>query len=192
MRGAHRAKGGAGRHRGVTLVELMVALTVLAVLLGVGVPSFARMMAANRMASRTNELVGALNLARMEAVRRGDFVTLRTGGSGGDFSSGWRLFVDAEADGTQDASATLREMTGLTGTTAMKRVTRSGTPGAYSYADSSAADRDYIVFNARGANQGGAAAFFRICDPGQTAVKGRVVQVSPVGRITLDSTAETC
>lgn len=56
--------------QGFTLVELMVALAVAAILLGIGVPSFMNIMERNRAASQTNELLGALQTARSEAVRR--------------------------------------------------------------------------------------------------------------------------
>lgn len=55
---------------GFTLVELMVVLAVLAVLLGVAVPSFQNITNRNRLTAVTNEMVGALQLTRVEAVRR--------------------------------------------------------------------------------------------------------------------------
>lgn len=55
---------------GFTLVELMITVVVMAVVLGVAVPSFAGMMAQNRLVATTNEVVGAVQLARVEAVRR--------------------------------------------------------------------------------------------------------------------------
>lgn len=56
--------------RGFTLVELMVTLAVLAVLIGIAVPSFQNIIARNRLTSITNEMVAALQLTRIEAVRR--------------------------------------------------------------------------------------------------------------------------
>lgn len=56
--------------RGFTLVELMVTLAVLAVLLGIAVPSFQNIINRNRLTAITNEVVGAIQLTRMEAVRR--------------------------------------------------------------------------------------------------------------------------
>jgi hypothetical protein len=50
----------------------------------------------------------------------------------------------------------------------------------------------YLVFNARGGNNAGSAAFFRICDAGNTSLGGRIVQVNTVGRISLDSTTASC
>ena len=67
-------KGSASR--GFTLIELMITVAMLAVLLGIAAPSFARMLASNRMATQTNDFIAALNLARMEAVRRGQSVSI--------------------------------------------------------------------------------------------------------------------
>ncbi|TNF61933.1 MAG: prepilin-type N-terminal cleavage/methylation domain-containing protein, partial [Burkholderiales bacterium] len=61
---------------GFTLIELMVTITVLAVLLGVGVPSFQATIQGNRITTAANDLVAALQYARSEAVRRGVNVTV--------------------------------------------------------------------------------------------------------------------
>lgn len=61
---------------GFTLLELMVAIAILAILLGIGIPSFADAMRRNRVANATNSLTGAIALARSEAVKRGVPVTI--------------------------------------------------------------------------------------------------------------------
>ncbi|GAB3507889.1 GspH/FimT family pseudopilin [Pseudoxanthomonas daejeonensis] len=57
------------RQTGFTLVELMIAVAVLAILLGLALPSFQASMRSNRVATTSNELLGSLSLARTEAIR---------------------------------------------------------------------------------------------------------------------------
>ncbi|WP_130620155.1 GspH/FimT family pseudopilin [Dyella amyloliquefaciens] len=58
------------RVRGFTMVELMITLAVAAILTMIAVPSFSNMINANRLTTATNAMVGALNSARMEAIKR--------------------------------------------------------------------------------------------------------------------------
>lgn len=78
---------------GFTIVELMVAITVLAVLLGIGVPSFRLTLQGNRITTTANDMVAALQFARSEAVRRGVNVTLCSSGDqatcSGTWANGW-------------------------------------------------------------------------------------------------------
>ena len=61
---------------GVTLVELMVTIAVAAILLAVAVPGFRNLIVSNRLTATTNAFVAALNLARIEAIKRNARVTL--------------------------------------------------------------------------------------------------------------------
>ena len=181
--------------RGFTLIELMVTLTVLAIVLSLAAPSFASLLASNRMSTQTNEFIVALNLARSEAVRRGLPVTLLSIDND-NYSKGWTVFPDKNGNGAA-ASATdaddglpIRENSAFGGKVTVKRQTCTGSP--CTYADSTDADRMYMVFSARGAISATSTAYFKICDPSNTSVKGRLVQVGVVGKISLLSTNMTC
>jgi type IV fimbrial biogenesis protein FimT len=54
---------------GFTLLELMFTLAVAAILLMIAIPSFINLILANRLATTTNDMVIAINTARMEAVK---------------------------------------------------------------------------------------------------------------------------
>lgn len=56
--------------RGVTLIELMVAIAVLAILASVAVPSFQRLSAEYRVNSQANVTQAAFQFARSEALKR--------------------------------------------------------------------------------------------------------------------------
>ncbi len=89
-------------HGGFTLVELMVTLSVLAVLLGVGVPSFQATIRGNRITATANDLVAALQFARSEAVRLGVNVTLCPSNNqttcSGAWTDGWVVRGPVAAD----------------------------------------------------------------------------------------------
>ena len=50
------------------MIELIVTLTVAAIVLALAVPSFANMIRSNRLTSSANEMVAMLQVARMAAV----------------------------------------------------------------------------------------------------------------------------
>ncbi|WP_417706967.1 GspH/FimT family pseudopilin [Rheinheimera aquimaris] len=66
----------ANNSEGFTLVELMVAVAVLAIIATVGVPSFNSLLQGNRLASASNQLLSAYHSARSEAIKRSQNVSL--------------------------------------------------------------------------------------------------------------------
>jgi|GEM_PF-630346 len=87
------------RERGLTLLELLITLTILAILLAIGVPVFSRQIHNSRLAANTEELRSAIQLARATAVSRNQRVTLRNSGS---WESGWQAFADDNNNGALD------------------------------------------------------------------------------------------
>lgn len=100
---------------GFTILELLIAIAVLAIVVGIGVPSFTDAIRRNRLTSQTNSLLGGLAIARSEAVKRGTPVTIcpanaTQDGCAGDVqwaATGWIVFSDGEGTlGVIDADAT--------------------------------------------------------------------------------------
>ena len=87
---------------GVTLIELLVAMSILTILLAVGVPSFSQFNTNSRLSSFANTLLSHMSLARSEAIKRNARVALckspdnSTCASSGDWSQGWIVFVDLD------------------------------------------------------------------------------------------------
>ncbi|MEA5124596.1 GspH/FimT family pseudopilin [Xanthomonas floridensis] len=89
------------RSAGFTLVELMIAIVVLAILLTIAFPSFRGVIRSNRVASSTNETIGLLSLARSEAIRnrRGGGVCGSASGAACDNNWGAGMLAWADTDG---------------------------------------------------------------------------------------------
>lgn len=95
---------------GLTLIELMITLSVMALVVSVSTPSFRQVIQENRMATQLNEFVADFNLARSEALKRGTSVTLCKRNEVGNACSttaawigGWIVFVDPDNDGVIDS-----------------------------------------------------------------------------------------
>lgn len=89
---------------GFTLIELMIVLAILSVLLFVAVPNFDSVMADSEVDKARYNLATGLALARTEAVKRGEDVTVchgTTGTCGTGTGSvnwtnlGWKVVVDS-------------------------------------------------------------------------------------------------
>ena len=163
--------------RGLTLIELLVALAVLAALLAVAVPGLGAFIADGRVAGAVNGLVGSLALARTEAVRRGRKVVLCPSGDGlacdppGAYrwDTGWLVFADLDGDRERDpAEPVLRRGGPIQG------VRLESSPG-----------RTRIVFRPLGTS-GGSNASFTFCP--EEAAPPRVVCLSNTGRARLSAT----
>jgi type IV fimbrial biogenesis protein FimT len=110
------------RQTGFTLTELMVVTAIVAILLGIGVPSYRYVTNSYRMSAEVNGLLGDLQYARSEAIKEGQTVTtcVSTNGTactgGTAWASGWIVFSDPNANATVDAGeAVLRVQSAFTG-----------------------------------------------------------------------------
>ena len=155
---------------GFTLIELMVTIAIAAIVLGIAIPSFSSTITSNRLTTSANELVTALNLARSEAVKRGQHVVVRKTNT--NWENGWQVFVDI------DRSTSAKENVLDAGTDIQLRV-YSALPGSYTLRG----NNNFVNFiryqpDGRSSNIGS----FAVCD-GSNITRAKLIIVNAVGRV---------
>jgi type IV fimbrial biogenesis protein FimT len=96
------------RSRGYTAIELLFTIAIAGLVTALAVPNFRDFVQNNRAAEEANALVGALTVARSEAVTRGVPVTVcssadnATCSGANDWTTGWIVFTDLDTVGTVD------------------------------------------------------------------------------------------
>jgi len=75
--------------RGFTLVELLVVISLLAILAAIGVPAYGYLMNGQRLRAVESMLTGTLWLARSEAIKRNDEVSFKA--EAGKLETGWTV-----------------------------------------------------------------------------------------------------
>lgn len=92
---------------GFGIIELLIVLTVGAVVLAIAVPNFQNMIQNQRAVTLTNELVSSVNYARTEAIKRGVRVSICPAANdaatacspNAQWTNGWIIFADVNNNG---------------------------------------------------------------------------------------------
>ncbi len=197
LSGPNHERSSMRTNTGFTLIELMITLTIAAIVLTVGVPSFQTMILNNSRVAQVNEFIGVLNMARSEAIKRGSRVVIcrSTNGSScatdttGIWEGGWIAFVDRNQNGVLNAGAPdNEELLKVQSSIANKFTLRSGS-----------AFTQWIAYRSNGTSEGNAVdsgnilGIFGLCDK-RGVDHARFVEVTNTGRTNVreKATGDTC
>jgi type IV fimbrial biogenesis protein FimT len=171
---------------GFTVLELMIVIALMAMLAVIGIPSLRDAIQNNRVTAQTNNLITAFQLARSEAVKRGQPVTICASNvieaeddgndpiCADDWSQGWMVVVDGPAS----AGA---------GTVTLNERIRAWRPTSDDVEVTETPDTDFLRFLPRG-NVDGASGFalpleFELRIDGCTGDRARDVEISLSGTV---------
>ncbi len=149
---------------GFTLIELMITISIVAIVLTVAIPSFNKTVANNRLTTHLNDFIASANYARSEAVKRGARITMCPSANASTCTAGWQngwlIFIDANTDGQRNGDpidTILRVHSELEGTNI-----------SFQGLTSASGTNNYISFNSQGltkkAGGGILSGELRLCD----------------------------
>ncbi|MEM7097114.1 MAG: GspH/FimT family pseudopilin [Pseudomonadota bacterium] len=156
--------------KGFTLVELMIALTILSVMMAFAVPAFNDFTNQRRMISDVNGLVSAINLARSEAGRRAAEVTVQAVDAS-DSNDEWGPGYCVTVGDPGDCAASIRTFT---------------LEGNFTFDATADLDGlDSITYTSRGLSEDENTGTIRLCGADADDDPGRVISINAIGRTTV-------
>jgi type IV fimbrial biogenesis protein FimT len=170
---------------GLTLVELLIAVALAGVLLGIAIPGYRDWIAGYQLANHAQQLAASMAYARGEALKRGVRVSLcrttdgRQCAEGAGWDAGWIVYVDRNRNGRVDTD---------------EPVLRVEPPAALGVrTEANRPVENYVSFtgsgHARLLNGGLQMGTFTVCRSGAPATR---VVLANSGRVRTEKTREPC
>ncbi|AEG00555.1 GspH/FimT family pseudopilin [Methylomonas methanica] len=181
---------------GFTLIELMVTIAIAAILLGVAIPGFNSIIASNKLTTYANDLITTFNVARSEAIKRGQQVTItRISSTAGVWEGGWNIFVDVDGNNAfnDDGNTTLCQMNsdGSPSEDCLIK-TFPALSNGYTIRTGSSAYQNYVAYLPSGLAKNAVGDTFRICDSSANNSKSKAIIISAAGRARAQSGTVSC
>lgn len=119
------------RQRGFSLIELMVVVAMVAIFASLAAPSFSNFVAGQRVKTTAYDLATSLLLARSEALKRNQTVTVAPTDTTAGWAGGWQVVANKTlgTDTVATQSAANGITFGATGFPAPASVVYSGSSG---------------------------------------------------------------
>jgi type IV fimbrial biogenesis protein FimT len=175
--------------KGFSTIEIIIAMSVVAILLSISSPQFATLNMNKRISTQTNEFIASLALARSQALARISRVTVCSSANGtscatsGNWDQGWLVFVDtnnnAQVDSGQNPPEDILQ--------AHRELEGGNTLNGTSNVD------QYISFSATGTARLTSGAFqtgmLVLCDDRGPGSYARAINISVTGRSRVETTS---
>jgi prepilin-type N-terminal cleavage/methylation domain-containing protein len=87
--------------KGFTMAEVLVTISILAIMAAISIPTFISWLPTHRLQTSARQIYDDLNLAKMEAVRRNTDVCITFN----NVNNNYKVFVDTNGDGLQNDGA---------------------------------------------------------------------------------------
>jgi len=167
--------------QGFTLLELLITLSIAAILVSLTAPSFQQTIDNNRLNTLNDKLLTFLRAARTEALSRSRAITVCPSNDqatcSGSWGDGWIMFVDNDADRVLDSGD--------------DELLKAGDSGLEGYSVSLISDvSDSAQFNNEGRSV--ERGTYQLCGPNSTNsdARGIIMQLSGALRYALDSDSD--
>lgn len=175
---------------GFTLVELLIALAVAAILLGIGIPSFSSAIKNSQVSSDYNELVQSLYIARSEAVKTSSLVAVcpkytidstECGTGLHDWKNGWLVFMDNKPVNKDEKAQIGTEDRIISVHDEMRSKNTIEARGSADRTKLTATDKFYIQFQQNGESLWGNGTF-ELCNSEDIELS-RAINIAPTGDV---------
>ena len=161
--------------KGFSLIELLIVIAILGILLALSMPSFQDTIESANTNTQVKVMLTTLNLARSEAIKRRQDVSICASSTGadcdaGNWTEGWMVFVDNNGDangaaGSVDAGDVIIRVFDTLGAGSVATFTTN-----------------LFSYNSLGFSATGGVQTFQICPATNNAANARSIEIGPSGR----------